>query len=330
MTKRRKPTPRKTAAEDVAVKRAEVPAPDVVEAVGTPLLRRRRVRKAPAPRDEGVPSALAVVTPAGADIQLPEPPPGGWRDVGERTFGRREDLPPGTRAERSAAGSPAQRARVPNEGTQPWSRICDLLITTRDGELRSGTGWFISPRTVVTAGHCLFVFDPGRPVHGFVRSVVVMPARRGETSASQSLFGWAVAPEPNLRVHPNWRGGGNLDFDYGAIILPEGAGLGARTGFFNYSHFDQLDETAPVLSGYPDNAPEGTQWFERNLIKEVTPRSVSYDIFTFGGMSGSPLFFVFQQNILACAIHNFGATPFNRGVRINPEVVAQLNAWRAF
>jgi V8-like Glu-specific endopeptidase len=255
------------------------------------------------------------------------------RDIGELTFGRREapDAPPESVLGMEAAADPSQRRRVTDLSQPPWRKICDLLIVAADGSRHSGTGWFISPRTLVTAGHCVFVFNPGNPAHGLVRSILVMPARNGETSAAQSLFGWAEAPRSNLRVHPRWASNRDLSFDYGAIILPPTAPpLGEKVGFFDYGHFldHDLDERAPMLSGYPDDVLEGTQWFERNLIKQVTPTRVFYDIFTFKGQSGSPLFFRINDRDIACAIHNFGEVPLNSGVRINPAVVAQLNAWK--
>ncbi|HEX2270508.1 MAG TPA: hypothetical protein VHH35_13270, partial [Pyrinomonadaceae bacterium] len=72
----------------------------------------------------------------------------------------------------------------------------------------------------------------------------------------------------------------------------------------------------------------GTQWRETNAIKRVEPAHLLYDIFTFGGQSGSPVFFANEAQQTACAIHNFGNIPFNRGVRITPAVKAQLNVWK--
>ena len=86
-----------------------------------------------------------------------------------------------------------------------------------------------------------------------------MPARNGETDSSESPFGWVEVERDDLRVHPNWLNNGQLDFDYGAIILPEDSPLGSQTGFFGFGHFNNqdLDESAPTLSGYPDDEPEG-------------------------------------------------------------------------
>ena len=286
------------------------------------------------PRAQTLESVTAKHEPSTV-LHISAPSPEELRDIGELSFGKRattdaDSLQPAA-AQPKAANSVADRVRITDVTQSPWRKICDLLITAGDGTLHSGTAWFISPRTLVTAGHCISVFSPEIPAHGMVRSILVMPARNGENDAAHSPFGWVEVPQENLRVHPNWENNGDINFDYGAIILPADAPLlGGQTGFFGYGHFlDQdLDESAPTLSGYPDNVPEGTQWRETNLIKQVTPTRVFYDIFTFFGQSGSPVFFRNNNRQIACAIHNFGDVSLNSGVRINTQVIAQLNAWK--
>jgi V8-like Glu-specific endopeptidase len=280
--------------------------------------------------------AAKATTPQIQVVQpkLPALPKEGLRDIGELSFGKKARKKP-RRAPGAAglalAGSTADRRQVADTRQSPFRKICDLIITAADGTLASGTAWFISPRTLITSGHCVAVFRPDTPAHGMVRRILVMPARNGETDASNSHFGWIQVEQENLRVHESWLQHGILDFDYGAIILPPDQPLGATVGFFGYQDFpDQtLNGSKPTLAGYPDNAPDGTQWFETNPIRQVSPGRLFYDIFTAGGQSGSPVFFANNEGQVACAIHNFGDTPFNSGVRLTPSVVAQLNAWRA-
>jgi V8-like Glu-specific endopeptidase len=261
------------------------------------------------------------------------PVDGDFRDIAELSFGlrsRENTLTPNLDLTTLAA-NPADRIRVPDPRQSPFRKICDLLITARDGGMHTGTAWFISPRTLITAGHCVAVFNPGTPAHGLVSKVLVMPARNGETDPAHSAFGWVEVQQQDLRVLDGWRLSGNLDFDFGAIILPPNLPLGTTVGTFGYGHFPDanLVGARPTLSGYPDDVPEGTQWFESNPIRQVGPSRVFYDIFTFSGQSGSPVFFANATQQIACAIHNFGDSPLNSGVRITPPVVAQLNAWRA-
>ena len=265
--------------------------------------------------------------------KLPQLPEGGLTDIGLMSFGKNALR---KRAAKAAgdlglamAASVADRKQATDTRLSPFRKICDLVITAGDGSLHSGTAFFIAPRMLLTCGHCLFVFRPGTAAHGPVRKVLVMPARNGETNAAQSLVGWVEVSTENMRVHDRWRLNGDLDFDYGVLILPPDQPLGAQVGFFNINHFqDQaLNGARPTLSGYPDNAPDGTQWFETNSIRQVQPARLLYDIFTFGGQSGSPVFFADNTQQTACAIHNFGNVPFNSGVRITPAVIAQLNEW---
>ena len=255
------------------------------------------------------------------------------RDIGEMTFGRRGGSAPGEEALGVTADVGIdERRRVSSQQitSTPWRNICDLLITANNGTKHTGTAWFISPRTLVTAGHCVFVHDPERPIHGLVRRIRIMPARNGEVDEDDSAFGWAEVTKENLLVHPRWEQG-NVDFDYGAIILPQPMlGLESLGDKFKYAHFNaqDLDESTPTLSGYPDDKPEGTQWFEVNKIKRVEARRVFYTINTERGQSGSPVFFRDDNENLACAIHNWGDASFNSGVRINAEVLDQLDAWR--
>lgn len=274
--------------------------------------------------------------------KLPRLPKGGLKDIGLLSFGkkavRKKAAKPSKAVAKPAAGalgfglaaSVAERQRAVDTRLSPFRKICDLVITAGDNGLHSGTAFFIAPRMLLTCGHCLFIFSPGTAAHGPVRKVLVMPARNGETNAAQSLVGWVEVTTENMRVHDRWRLEGNLDFDYGVLILPPNQALGAQVGFLNVSPFNdqQLNGARPTLSGYPDNVPDGTQWFETNPIRQVTPTRLFYDIFTFGGQSGSPVFFANNAQQTACAIHNFGNVPFNSGVRITPSVIAQLNAWR--
>jgi glutamyl endopeptidase len=267
------------------------------------------------------------------ELKLPRRPKGGFKDIGFLSFD--EEVMPREKPSIATevfgiADNPSDRQRAVDTRVSPFRKVCDLIITAADGTLHSGTAWFITPRMLLTCGHCLFVFSPGTSTHGLIQKVLVMPARNGETEPSESLVGWVEVVQADLRVHERWQAEKNLDFDYGVIILPPDKPLGAQVGVFLVDKFpDQfLGQARPTISGYPDDVPDGTQWFETNRITEVDPAHLFYDIFTMPGQSGSPLFLTINNQQVACAIHNFGAVPFNRGVRITQDVLNQLNAWR--
>ncbi|HEY7770828.1 trypsin-like serine peptidase, partial [Longimicrobium sp.] len=84
------------------------------------------------------------------------------------------------------------RERIFETKVYPYSAIAALEITAADGALYVGTGWFVSARTLITAGHCVFVHSPGTAAHGWVRSIRVIPGKNGP-GAQGEPFGSALA-----------------------------------------------------------------------------------------------------------------------------------------
>ena len=70
------------------------------------------------------------------------------------------------------------RVRINPTTSYPWRAICALKITAANGTKWIGTGWLISPRTVITAGHCVYMHDEG----GWAKSIEVIPARNDTTN----------------------------------------------------------------------------------------------------------------------------------------------------
>jgi V8-like Glu-specific endopeptidase len=49
-----------------------------------------------------------------------------------------------------------ERVRILDTDLAPWRMICALRMRGPSGAGAIGTGWFIGPKTVLTAGHCVF------------------------------------------------------------------------------------------------------------------------------------------------------------------------------
>lgn len=174
------------------------------------------------------------------------------------------------------------RVRVGATTAYPWRAICSPLITAANGRRIIGTGSFIGPRTVTTAGRRVYLHDEG----GWARSTEVIP---GRNDASRP-FG--SASSGNLRGVAGWTQSRNRDADYSAIIPPANARLGDRIGWFGYAVRDDayLRAAALHLSGYPgDKAGSAQQGFMAQRRKSVSGRVITYDIDTMGGQSGSPV-----------------------------------------
>lgn len=201
----------------------------------------------------------------------------------------------------------------------PWRRICALRITFPSGTYR-GSGFLIGRRTVVTAGHCVFLKQAG----GWATSISVYPGADG----AKTPFGHAVSHQ--FRSVIGWVRDAKPEHDYGCIILPFGAfdgkNLGAM-GFASWSNSELLNHRATVV-GYPGDKPFAEMWGMTGGLKRVTSTQLFYDIDTVGGQSGTCVYMKRNGIRYVVGIHNYGAQSGNSATRITPSIYNRLNAWR--
>jgi glutamyl endopeptidase len=238
-------------------------------------------------------------------------------DIGAASFG-----PPPPEAE-SVMG-PDDRVQITNTAAYPWRVHASLLITAADGSLWIGTGWFIGPHTLATAGHVIYIKNSGVPGRdGWVRSINVMPGRNGST------LPYGTVTATSFRTVTGWANGGDENYDYGAIIIP--SDLGNTVGWFGFGVWPDADlESATAnISGYPGDKPTGTQWYDNDPIASVNPLKVFYRTDTKGGQSGSAAYRIIDGNRFGVAIHAYGGLTTNSGTRINQAVYDNLVTWSA-
>ncbi len=220
------------------------------------------------------------------------------------------------------------RIRIKNTTAIPWRRICQLTIRARNGAQYVGTGFMIGRRTIITAGHCVYIHSAG----GWPAYIDVSPGR----NAAARPFGTVRAIQ--YRSVAGWVNGKSRNYDYGAIILPANTPSNVQSlgGFgFGYWPNNLLRQRMVNLSGYPgdggrsgpDRAP-GSQWWMARRIQSVSSRFFSYDIDTVGGQSGSPVWTVINGQRIALGIHTNGFVGGNSATRITKPVFDNLQAWR--
>ncbi len=221
------------------------------------------------------------------------------------------------------------RERVLETELFPWRMVCALSMIAPGGGGAIGTGWLAGPRTIVTAGHC--VHHQGF-FGGWAESIEVSAGRDG----SEFPFGTVTATR--MSSLDRWVDTADPDFDIGCIHLEES--LGDQTGFFGFASLPpaELETHLVNISGYPSDRGGGQeQYFHANRVLQVTDRRVFYDIDTFGGQSGAPVWIQEGQNeppqVVAIHAYGTGGTPFHLGItansapRIIPEVFDQIAAW---
>ena len=237
------------------------------------------------------------------------------RDIGEASFGS-----PGPVME--TVHGTDDRVRITNTAVYPWRVHASLRITAADNSMWIGTGWFVGPRILITAGHVVYIKGSGVPGRdGWVKKIVVMPGRNG----SSLPYGSTVSSR--LWTVNGWANSANHEYDYGAIILS--SSLGNRTGWLGNGNWSNLNNVGANISGYPGDKPSGTQWYAARRVDSSSARKVYYDIDTAGGQSGSAVYRFHNGGRYGIAIHAYGGSRVNSGTRINSAVFKNIKAWKA-
>lgn len=223
------------------------------------------------------------------------------------------------------------RKEVGDASRPPFRMICSLEIRwTGDVDPFFGTGWFAGPRTVVTAGHC--VFDHARS-KGWAKSIAVMPGRRRES------FPFGRLEATRFSATGEWTRSGAKAADLGCIHLDEP--VGQRTGWLAFGLPAGFDGQAALsVSGYSRrHARHSIQHYASGVGLGMADGRLFYTADTMGGASGAP---VLLGDIAAAtspprtisihtddetARHPAIAAESNSGPILRPEFVSLIEQW---
>ncbi len=222
-------------------------------------------------------------------------------------------------------GKEDERKLVINTKEIPFRWICYLKLVFISGNKKltaMGTGTIIGDRAVLTAGHNLFDHDWKL---GWASSVKVVPAKSGNNEP----FGSHMAAK--LYVPQKYEKKDNYEYDYGLIILnkPFTPELGWWKRIRSLDT-ERLKNLSVNIAGYPaDKKPDYTMWRDFKKIKKVTDRLLFYDLDTYGGMSGSPVWVRWKDYRSIIGIHTGGwrNKDMNRSIRITKDVRANIMKW---
>jgi glutamyl endopeptidase len=249
------------------------------------------------------------------ELSFAVPDISGLADIGVASFGS----PP---MKETIIGTD-ERIQVTETGIFPWCAMASLLITAADNSQWVGTAWFIDKRTLITAGHCVYIKGSGDPKRdGWVKKIQIMPGRNGNSLP----FGGITATE--FCSVKGWGEKGMEEYDYGAIILP--APFQQDLGRFSYGVFldEELREATANVAGYPIDKDKGTLWYDSRKVASLKPGKVFYEADTQGGQSGCSVYIIKDKKRIAVAVHAYGGMTSNSGTRISSEVFNNFESWK--
>lgn len=224
-----------------------------------------------------------------------------------------------------------ERVRISDTDKNPWRIIAALRLIPKPPLTSSfiGTGWFIGPRTLLTAGHCV---HSNSDFGGWIGAIDVSPGRNADK------FPFGTVRATRFSALDAWQKNSDPDFDIGCIHLDQP--LGQQVGYFKIASLsdEDLEDALLNVSGYPGDRGQGReQYFHMNRVLHASARRVYYDIDTYGGQSGSPVWHQASADSerVAVAVHAYGVggtaanlgITANSGPRLTPEVVATVREW---
>jgi glutamyl endopeptidase len=221
--------------------------------------------------------------------------------------------------QKSADAAPVPVA-VPDTTAVPWRCIAMLSITYEDGARATGTAWFLGERALATAGHNI-----RHPDHGNCTEILVAPGYDGREAP------FATYPVIETHCDVGWLAGDeNASLDYGALVLEKSV-AGRRLGWFGLAVYDDgdLDKMILNLSGYPTDRRVATQYFTGGRLLGTDASFLHYNFDTSAGMSGAPVFALFDQQRVAVGIHTSAGSRFNQARRIDSGLYDFLSRFTA-
>jgi V8-like Glu-specific endopeptidase len=227
-----------------------------------------------------------------------------------------------------------ERVRVLDTDLAPWRMICALRMRGPTGASAIGTGWFIGPRTLLTAGHCV---HSTRFFGGWASSIEVVPGLNG-VGSDELVRPYGEVTSTSFSSLDLWTEREDPDFDVGCIHLDEP--LGDKVGWFGLAVLAPADLEGYLvnISGYPADRGAGSeQYHAANRIVHVGDRRIYYEVDTYGGQSGAPVWIYREAGAPpeAVAVHAYGTggTPAglggtaNSAPRLIPEVYDTVTGW---
>lgn len=232
---------------------------------------------------------------------------------------------------------------VKNTMESPNCFVVNLNYDTRRSQEINATGFFISPRHILTNAHVL----------RHAKNLVAVPGANGLDSERGGLvapFGLVKISRQQIRLPKGFIFWGWLrktlkrrHLDYGLIVLPDDSlarkicNCPLPSVPFELLAWAQFpgDSLAVRLAGYASPKkgkatppiPRRSQWSSSGTIfkKHYSRRrkTLFYKLDSFPGNSGSPVWIDAAHSKKVIALHGYG----HLGITIHPRMIADLNAW---
>ncbi|MEQ9266664.1 MAG: hypothetical protein RLN81_15650 [Balneolaceae bacterium] len=210
-------------------------------------------------------------------------------------------------------------ASIVSEKIIPHVMICKLIVIDFDGDYSVGTGFFISPRCLITSGHN--VYSHHRTGKGWATKIIALPC----DDDNDRHFGYSISEE--FRSVSGFVDDDDKSFDYGAVIFPTSDLYRNFRKQFNYGVLTENDNEI-TCCGYKDaELYRGKQSLVEGPYNIFNDYFIKYSFDTDEGNSGSPLYIKDGQNYKVVGVHRGGSSCEKDCVRVREQVIKNWNIW---
>lgn len=213
------------------------------------------------------------------------------------------------------------RVVITNVTTFPWNTVVKLYINATDGATGICSGMMIDAFHVLTAGHCVYLWDHG----GWADAIRLVPGM------DQGYWPYNYAWGVNFRSYTGWTVDENHEHDWAMITLDRNVGnftgaMGRWTAASSHSWYTGTLN----LAGYPGDLSYGERmYFDADVGRTTNEYNHWYYMDSAGGMSGGPVWVYDNGNRYITTIHAYGddGSGSNHGTRLNQEKFDTINTW---
>ena len=213
---------------------------------------------------------------------------------------------------RSVIGTDS-RTKITSTTAYPWRTVTKLFVTFPKSNSPAGcSGTLIAAQYVLTAGHCVYDKASG----GFAKKIEVIPGLSGTYKPYGSAY------SKKIRTYSAWTSSQNSNYDFALITLDRP--IGNSTGWLGYTTYSSVNGITGNIAGYPGDKGGTYLYYHSGPISSSTSYRLYYQIDTYGGQSGSGIYYIdSQNNRYIFGIHTTGVTPsnpsYNSGTRIDAQ-----------